>query len=683
MTNATAPVAIAVVRKRHSAGFFAHHGVLAPGVRLFRRLTFRSKAVLISVAFLIPIMVQGAVYIKNSGVALRFTERAQIGIAYAAEVLPMLGLLQQQRHALLESAGTDTGSIASQVLADAIGAQYKRLAAVDSRSGESLRTSEALAVLRANMDKAAQNTTNSALVIHKRQSQSVEAALALLGAALDGSGLALDPELDTNQLIQTGLAQLPRLVEATLATADLALAVTRGANPQMGARMMGPHHAMGQYLDGQVRQALDKVIVVHPQLAGRLAYAGTQESMGKVNDLVTGVGEDGWQADTAALAAARQATIEHASALQASIVTQLQQLEKARSDHVRLERGLLLALLTVTLLLAIYMFISFSRVIEGGLDEVRRHLRAMTDGDLTTSPQPWGSDEAARLMVDLREMQDSMRNIVQQVRASSEGIVSTSQQIASGAAELSSRTEQTAASLQLSAASLEQIGATVRQTADDATEATNIGQKSADAAKRGGDVIDRVNSTMLDIRASSSKIGEIIGVIDGIAFQTNILALNAAVEAARAGEAGRGFAVVAAEVRTLAQRSAAAAREIKTLVGISIDKVNNGVVVVKDASTAMGAIVSAANSVNVLLDGIAVGTREQALGVTSIGTAVNDVDAVTQRNSTLVSETAAAAAGLKQQAAVLTERVSRFRLPPGAMDVNRQPADDHLASVAA
>jgi methyl-accepting chemotaxis protein len=245
---------------------------------------------------------------------------------------------------------------------------------------------------------------------------------------------------------------------------------------------------------------------------------------------------------------------------------------------------------------------------------------------------------------------------------SSEGIVSASLQIASGASELSTRTEQSAASLQRSAASLEQIGTTVRQTADDAGQATGIGRESADAALRGGDVIGRVNSTMHDIRDSSSKIGEIIGVIDGIAFQTNILALNAAVEAARAGESGRGFAVVASEVRSLAQRSAAAAREIKTLVGGSIEKVNSGVSVVRDASTAMQAIVSSAQRVNALLDGIAVGTREQARGVTEIGSAVSDVDAVTQQNAALVEETVGAAAALEAQARLLVEKVSHFRL---------------------
>jgi len=651
-------------RAPRGQGFFAHHGVWAPGVRVFRRLTFRSKAILISIVFLVPIVAQSIQYGRQSTALLRSNENAQIGLAYALEVLPLLKLLQEQRFTILEHGGAEGGSAKLGSTADAVGAQFKRLTEVDAQRGEVLRTKEALDVLRVNMEKAAaQQGAKNLLAVHKRQSQSIDAALALLDAVLDGSGLTLDSNADTNRLMQTGLAQLPRLTEATLASNDLGLAAAHGANAQTSAKMMSPLRAVGVYLDGQTRVGLDKLVAAHPDMAQGMAYASTQEAMAKVDELVGGLGEEGWKAEPAALVSARQAVVERATSLQAAIVAELRLRQQARIDRIRLERSLLLSLLTLAMLLASYMFISFSRVMQGGLNEVRRHLHAMTGGDLTTSPNPWGNDEAARLMLDLRTMQDSLRDIVSQVRVSSEGIVSASQQIASGASELTARTEQTASSLQRSAASLEQVGATVRQTADDAGQATGIGKESADAAVRGGDVIGRVSSTMHDIRSSSSKIGEIIGVIDGIAFQTNILALNAAVEAARAGEAGRGFAVVAGEVRSLAQRSAAAAREIKSLVGGSIDKVNSGVSVVQDANTAMHAIVSAAQRVNALLDGIAVGTREQARGVTEIGSAVSEVDSVTQQNSALVEETANAAAALEDQARLLVERVSHFRLP--------------------
>ena len=666
MTKAN-PAAVSRVHALRLENFFAFHGLWAPGVRMFRHLTFRSKAILISVIFLIPIMALSVQYGQQSTKQLRSNENAKVGIVYASEVLPLLKLLQQQRSEILQHAGAESGDAQIKATAEAVATQFNRLAEVEAQHGELLLTKEALDVLRANLEKAAaQKGAKNLLSVHKRQSQSIDAALALLDAALDGSGLILDAEPDTNRLMQTGLAQLPRLTEATLAANDLGLAAARGANPQMSAKMMSPLRAVGVYLDGQTRLGLDKLVAARPELAQRIAYASTQEAMAKVDELVGGVGEDAWTVEPAALVSARQAVVDRASALQAAIVAELRLLQQARIDRIWRERALLMSLLAAAMVLASYMFISFSRVMQGGLNEVRRHLHAMTDGDLTTSPNPWGKDEAARLMLDLRTMQDSLRAIVSQVRTSSEGIVTASLQIAGDASELSTRTERTAASLQRSAASLEEIGATVRQTADDAGQATGIGRESADAAVRGGDVIGRVNTTMHDIRNSSSKIGEIIGVIDGIAFQTNILALNAAVEAARAGEAGRGFAVVASEVRSLAQRSATAAREIKNLVGGSIEKVNSGVAVVQDASTAMHAIVSAAQRVNALLDGIAVGTREQARGVTEIGTAVSEVDSVTQQNSALVEETANAAAALEDQARRLVERVSHFRLPEAA-----------------
>ncbi|MBX9793753.1 MAG: HAMP domain-containing protein [Burkholderiaceae bacterium] len=640
---------------RGGGGFFAHHGLWSPGVRLFRRLTFRAKAALISVAFMLPIAALATVYLNQSMAMVGAKVRAQQGMAYASEVLPLIQILQEQRRATLQGAGEGAS--------DAVAGGLKRVADVESRFGTELKTAEALSVLRANMEKAATQKAKSPLGTHKRHSQSIDAALALLGAALDGSGLALNSEADASLLIQTGLVQMPRLHEATLATLDAALAVARGADGAMAAKMAAPQRAIALYLDGQVRGSLDKVIAMHEGLAARIAYAPVQEAASKAEELTASLGDEGWKGDEAALLGARQTMVERFNALQGSIVGVVTTIEQDRLERALLERKLLAALLVVAIAGAAYMFASFSRVMQGGLNEVRRHLRAMSAGDLTTSPNPWGRDEAAQLMIELRTMQDSIRDIVNQVRSSSEGIASASRQIAGGAGELSSRTEETAATLQRSASALEQIGTTVRQTAADAGQAESIGRESAAAALRGGIVIEQVNATMQDIRGSASKIGEIIGVIDGIAFQTNILALNAAVEAARAGEAGRGFAVVASEVRSLAQRSAAAAREIKVLVGASIDKVACGVGVVNDASGAMTEIVTAAQRVNGLVDSIAQVVREQAAGVTEVSGSVTVVDSMTQRNAALVEQTAAAAQGLEEQARLLAERVARFKLP--------------------
>ncbi|HEY0819046.1 MAG TPA: methyl-accepting chemotaxis protein, partial [Rhizobacter sp.] len=310
-----------------------------------------------------------------------------------------------------------------------------------------------------------------------------------------------------------------------------------------------------------------------------------------------------------------------------------------------------------------YLFYSFFLVTQGGLREVQKHLEAMTSGDLTTHPQPWGSDEQAHLMVTLAQMQQSLRSIVSRVRGSSDQIVHASGEIASAAMDLSSRTEQTASNLEQSAASMEQISATIKHTADNAQEAASVAVSNSGVAQRSGEVIGQVVSTMQEIHASSSKISDIIGVIDGIAFQTNILALNAAVEAARAGEQGRGFAVVASEVRSLAQRSAQAAKEIKSLISASVERVDSGTRVVQGAGATMDELLGSARRMSDLLREISTAAKEESSGVTQLGAAVQDLDRMTQQNAALVEQTAAAASSLKDQATDLAAEVARFRLP--------------------
>jgi len=322
--------------------------------------------------------------------------------------------------------------------------------------------------------------------------------------------------------------------------------------------------------------------------------------------------------------------------------------------------------LVLALCVAMYLFNAFRKVLDGGLKEVAFHIEAMRDGNLTTRPRAWGADEAARLMHTLVEMQQSLRRIVSQVRGASDNIVVSSTQISSGALDLSARTERSAANLEQSAAAMEEISSTVRQTAGSAQDASRLATENAKVASRGGEIFGTMVATMQDIHASSSKIADIIGTIDGIAFQTNILALNAAVEAARAGDAGRGFAVVASEVRALAQRTSSAAREIKTLITASVEQVDSGAKVVGLASSTIAEIVETSRSVNKLLSEIATGADEQARGVTQTTQAVHELDNVQQQNAALVEETAAAAASLQQQAEALAAEVAQFRLPADA-----------------
>ncbi len=283
-------------------------------------------------------------------------------------------------------------------------------------------------------------------------------------------------------------------------------------------------------------------------------------------------------------------------------------------------------------------------------------------GDLRTEIEVRGRDEVAQLLRSLGQMNESLVKIVSQVRHSSDSIATGSAEIATGNADLSQRTEEQASNLQQTAASMEQMSATVKQNADIARTATQLATSASGVAAKGGEVVGRVVNTMDEITSSSRKIVDIIGTIDGIAFQTNILALNAAVEAARAGEQGRGFAVVAGEVRVLAQRSAEAAKEIKSLISQSVEKVDTGSALVAEAGATMGEIVVQVRRVADLIGEIDAASGEQAKGIGQVSEAVNQLDQVTQQNAALVEESAAAAESLKHQAAKLAEVVDVFKL---------------------
>ncbi len=320
--------------------------------------------------------------------------------------------------------------------------------------------------------------------------------------------------------------------------------------------------------------------------------------------------------------------------------------------------ALLAAAVATGALLAWYI----SRSITRPLGRALAVAETVADGNLTSSVDSSDADESGQLLRALGRMNKSLVGIVTNVRNSSDSIATGSSQIAVGNADLSQRTEEQASNLQQTAASMEQLTATVKQNADTARAATQIASSAAEAAAQGGRVVSQVVTTMDEITQSSRKVVDIIGVIDGIAFQTNILALNAAVEAARAGEEGRGFAVVASEVRSLAQRSAAAAKEIKALIGASVERVESGSQLVGEAGRSMSNIVTQVARVSDLIGEISSACMEQSTGIGQVGDAVNQLDQVTQQNAALVEESAAAAESLKVQAAHLAEMVSVFRL---------------------
>jgi methyl-accepting chemotaxis protein len=322
--------------------------------------------------------------------------------------------------------------------------------------------------------------------------------------------------------------------------------------------------------------------------------------------------------------------------------------------------------------LAVAMSVLAAVVITRGLlkqlggepDYTARIAGSIAHGDLSIAINTADSDKGS-LLVEMKEMRNSLVNIVGQVRLGTETIGTASREIAAGNIDLSSRTEMQASSLEKTASAMEILTSTVKQNADNAREANQLAATASDVARKGGDVVSQVVDTMGSINASANKIVDIIGVIDGIAFQTNILALNAAVEAARAGEQGRGFAVVASEVRNLAQRSAAAAKEIKTLIGDSVDKVERGSKLVGQAGVTMDEVVASVKRVTDIMGEIANASQEQSAGIEQVNLSIIEMDSVTQQNAALVEEAAAAAQSLQDQASELAHVVSIFKLVEG------------------
>ena len=648
-----------------SGGYFEFHGIWAPGVRMFRKMQFRSKALAVSVLFLLPVALFGSTVIQDMGEAIQTLQHERAGVAILMNYVPVLRGVLEARNATRASLGGfeakaqyTAGRAATDQALEAFGKHVKE-------SGDSLGVSERLAKLRMNWEATAGSKDGTDGAGRTVFGPVTEASVELLESLADRSELVLDTDLGTLHLINALIIPGPQLAEDTgqlwgwstyIAGKGGADAATARRYAAWDASVHVQVAAIKKYLaratagDPRAKDAIDlsrlDAVLSYRDMAGKFVFGNDPKSKSS-SELY----EHGHTATLAALS------------IYDTGLPRLESLLAEREIALTYKRKLVLGAAALSLVAAGYFFWCFYLVTRGGLKEVQSHLESMTSGDLTRSPTPWGKDEAANLMNTLRAMQTALREIVSRVRTASQAIVQASSEIASASSDLSARTEETAANLEQSSASLEEAASTVKNTADHSGQAAKLANSNTSVAERGGEIIAKVVGTMGEISASSTKIGDIIGTIDGIAFQTNILALNAAVEAARAGESGRGFAVVASEVRTLAQRSAAAAKEIRALISTSVKQVTDGTQVVVGAGNTMAEIVSSARHMGGLLNDISSATSEQSIGIAQVSSSVHQLDQMTQQNAALVEQTAAAATSLQEQAHELAERVAIFQLP--------------------
>lgn len=641
-----------------------HWAIWRPGQSLFSRLRFRLKAVLISLVFFIPILLFGLAYLQTVQDQVDFTRRERHGVAAMRALAPVLHAVLDTRNATRSILGGHPGAAA---YAESRKRADKALAALAQHidaSHDPLKLAGRVGSLR-----SAWEATGKTQAGVDGQGRTVfgpvsEQAQAVLRAITDESNLVLDPELDSFYTVNALFMVLPKLAEDVGQVWGWGTyGVGRGSleSPAQYRQVAVWNARAGAGL-ADLTDSLARAVKANSSLAEALdskslASVRTFIDAGEPTELIKAaattdeVFRDGGRALATVMALYDRAL----PALDQVLAERLVVLERGRN----IKAGLALA----CVLAAIYLFVCFRFVLEDGFADVKQHLQALAAGDLTRTVQPIGADETADILLALASTRQALCSIVLEVREAADGIAQASQEIASGSGDLSSRAEQTAAFLQQAASAVEQINTVVTATTQRTDEAAALAERNAAQAGSGGEVVSDVVRTMAQIQQASGRIDDITGTIDAIAFQTNILALNAAIEAARAGEQGRGFAVVAGEVRALALRSATAAREIKSLIQSNSTLTQHGAGVVQRAGDTMGQLVTHAHTIRQLLGDVSQASRQQTQGVGAVTASVQSLDTMSQQNTALAEETAAASEGMHQLAQALIGTVARFRLP--------------------
>jgi methyl-accepting chemotaxis protein len=654
--------------------------------KMLDRLLLWQKFLILSLIALFLAGIPTFMYVKTDNQNIAALALEVDGLAPAAAILDVIKQTQQHRGLsnmfLGDVAGAAEKRTAKQNDADAAyAAMTPIIKGIDDKAIAQMwaQASQEWETLRTRVGKRDLSIADS----FSAHTALLDKLLSMNGMIGDYYGLSLDVSTDTYQLIQSMYYQLPYLTEESgkmrgkgaglLAKKALTLA-DREAIATLAALTTNRMAQMKQAYDkaSAANASFDRQLSPATQEAFALTAGAVQLALDKIASADTpSYPPSDYFAQTTKAIDAQFAAQRRASAALSAI---LQDRMASSRRHQALIFASMLALVALAALLGRLIARSVSTPLLQAVEIAQR----VAEGDLGAEIEVGSSNETGQLLRALKTMNDGLIEIVGTVRSGAEKIATASSQIASGNLDLSSRTEQQASSLEETASSMEELTSTVRQNSDNARQANQLAMSASTIATRGGDAMNNVVATMDAINASSKKIVDIIAVIDAIAFQTNILALNAAVEAARAGEQGRGFAVVAGEVRSLAQRSASAAKEIKTLIGDSVDQVGAGTVLVAQAGSTMTDIVAGIRQVADIVAEITAASGEQIAGIEQINQAITEMDGVTQQNAALVEQAAAAAESLQDQARQQAEAVSIFKFG-AAPQRNARPAPKLIA----